>query len=60
LRQNPVKHGPLTLFSPDLASLDWRVVVLALLSGLMILRLKLDLLLVLFLIALAGLGLSYI
>ena len=55
-----VKHGPLTLFSPDLASLDWRVVVLALLSGLMILRLKLDLLLVLFLVALAGLGLSYI
>jgi chromate transporter len=53
-----VKHGPLTLFTPDISTIDWTVVTLALLSSVMILRFKLDLLLVLLIVALAGLGLS--
>ena len=51
--------GPMTISTPDLASLDWRVVVLAVLSALLILRMKLDLLLVLLVVALAGAGISY-
>ncbi|WP_456388865.1 chromate efflux transporter [Profundibacter sp.] len=59
-RVTVVKHGPLTLFTPDLATLDLRVVVLALLSGVMILRLHMDLLMVLALVALGGVALAQI
>ncbi|MCK4713020.1 MAG: chromate transporter, partial [Marinosulfonomonas sp.] len=59
-RVTAIKHGPVTLFTPDLATLDWRVVVLALVSGAMILRLHWDLLKVLFLAALGGLALAQI
>lgn len=59
-RVTAVKHGPVTLFTPDLATLDWRVVALALLSGVMILRLHWDLLKVLFIAALGGLALAQI
>jgi len=57
-RVTTVKHGPVTLFTPDLATLDWRVVILALLSGVMILRLHMDLLKVLALVALGGAALA--
>ena len=57
-RVTAVKHGPVTLFTPDLATLDWRVVVLALLSGVMILRLHTDLLKVLAIVAIGGVLLS--
>lgn len=53
-RVSTIKHGPVTLFTPDLATLDWRVIVLALLSGVMILRFHIDLLLVLLMVAVGG------
>lgn len=59
-RVSTEKFGPVTLFTPDLATLDWRVVVLAILSGLMILRLRMDLLKVLFLVAIGGVVLTQI
>ena len=54
------KTGPLTLFIPDVTSLDWQVVLLALFSAILILRVKMDLLLVLLLVALGGIGLSFL
>ncbi len=59
-RVTAIKNGPFTLFTPDLATLDWRVLALAVLSGVMILRLHMDLLKVLGLVALGGLALSQI
>ena len=56
----PMRAGPLTLLIPDLASLDWHVVVLALICALLLLRLRWDLLKVLALAALGGLGLSFL
>ncbi|AXX97659.1 chromate efflux transporter [Profundibacter amoris] len=55
-----IRHGPVTLFTPDLTTLDWRVVGLAVLSAVMILWLHMDLLKVLFLVALGGIALSFI
>jgi len=59
-RVTAIKYGPVTLFTPDLTTLDWRVVVLALLSGVLILRLHMDLLKVLALVALGGMALAQI
>lgn len=56
----PLQRGPLRLLIPDPASLDWRVVVLALVSALLLLCLRWDLLRVLGLVALGGLGLSFL
>jgi chromate transporter len=55
---NPVKHGPLTLWLPELATLDWRVVVLALISGVLLLKLHWNVLWVLLVAALGGVLLS--
>ena len=52
--------GPLTLLTPRIASLDWQVVGLGLLSGFLILRLGWDLFRVLALMALAGIVLASI
>lgn len=52
--------GPLRVMIPDMATLDWRVLVLAIISGFAILRLHWDLLAVLGLVALGGLGFSVI
>ena len=52
--------GPLTLLEPRLASLDWRVAVLAGLAAVLLLRLRWDLIRVLGLMALGGLALSAI
>ncbi len=59
--QTGCAHGcPLTLLTPDLATLDWRVLTLAITSGILILCLHWDLLKVLGLVALGGLRLSMI
>ena len=55
----PVKTGPATWLLADVSTLDWQVVVLAVVSGILILRLHMDVLRVLVLVALGGLGLSY-
>lgn len=54
------RYGPVTLWRPDLLSLDWRVIVLALLSGVLLLRLRWDILRVLAIAAIGGLVLRYV
>jgi len=54
------KLGPLTLFTPEFASINWQIVLLALFSAILILRVKMDLLLVLLVVALGGIGLSFL
>lgn len=51
--------GPLTLWTPELSTLDWRVVVLALLSGFLLLRLHWSILRVLAVSAGLALAISY-
>lgn len=46
--------GPLKIWQPDIASLDWRVVLLTLLCGVLLLRLHLNILWVLLSAALSG------
>lgn len=46
--------GPLKIWQPDIASLDWRVVLLTLLCGILLLRLHLNILWVLLSAALSG------
>ncbi len=53
------KYGPFTVWTPDLATLDWRVIVLALLSAVLLLR-QWPLWQMLLIAALAGAGLSYV
>ena len=54
------RRGWLTLWVPDLASLDWRVPVLALMCGVLLLRLHMNLIWVLLAAALGGVLLSQI
>ncbi len=54
------RYGPVTLWQPDLSSLDWRVIVLAILSGVLLLRMHWDILRVLAIAAAGGLVLSYV
>ncbi|MEM9106212.1 MAG: chromate efflux transporter [Pseudomonadota bacterium] len=56
----PVNYGPFVLWQPELASLDWRVVILSVLSGILLLRLQWGIVRVLTISALLGLVLSYI
>ena len=51
-------NGPLTLWTPTLATLDWRIIALTGLSGVMLLTLKRGVLQTLAVAALAGLALS--
>ena len=55
-----MKYGPVTLLTPDMASLQWRAVVLAIIAAVLILRLHWGLVKVLVAIALGGLALSQI
>jgi len=52
------KAGPLTLWQPELITLDWRVLVLAAISGLLLLKLHWNVLWVLLVAALGGVALS--
>ncbi len=56
----PTRYGPVTLWQPDTATLDWRVIALALLSGALMLRFHWSILRVLGLSALLGVGLSFV
>lgn len=51
------RFGILTLWKPELASMDWRVLVLSLLCGILLLRFHWNIVLVLFASALSGLAL---
>ena len=51
--------GPLTLWQPDLMTLDWRVLVLAGISGMLLLKLHWNVLWVLLIAALGGVVLSF-
>lgn len=53
------KYGPFTVWTPDFATLDWRVLALAALSAVLLLR-QWPLWQMLLIAALAGAGLSYI
>lgn len=59
-RLTPISAGPITLDLPDLASLDWKVLVIALASAVMIFRLRLGIITTLGVCALAGLVLAVI
>lgn len=50
--------GPLTLWQPELITLDWRVVVLAIISGILLLKLHWNVIWVLLVAAIGGLALS--
>ena len=52
------KAGPLTLWQPELMTLDWRVVVLAIISGVLLLRLHWNVIWVLLVAAAGGVALS--
>jgi len=56
----PVKHGPLTLWQPTLASINPTVVALAILSGYLLLKRHWNMVLVLFLSGLMALGIAQI
>ena len=56
----PVKHGPLTLWQPALASINPTVVALAILSGYLLLKRHWNMVLVLFLSGLMALGIAQI
>ncbi|MEX3008612.1 chromate efflux transporter [Hoeflea sp. TYP-13] len=56
----PQHYGPVVLWQPELATVDWRVIVLALLSGVLLLRLHWGIVRVLAISALLGLALSYV
>jgi len=59
-RLTPISAGPITLDLPDLASIDWKVLVIALASAVMIFRLRLGIITTLGVCALAGLVLAVI
>lgn len=59
-RLTPISAGPITLDLPDLASIDWKVLVIALGSAMMIFRLRLGIITTLGVCALAGLVLAVI
>jgi chromate transporter len=48
------KAGPLTLWQPELITLDWRVLILAAISGLLLLKLHWNVLWVLLIAAIGG------
>ena len=52
------KAGPLTLWQPELMTLDWRVVVLAVISGLLLLKFHWNVLWMLLIAAMGGVALS--
>ncbi len=54
----PTQYGPVTLWQPTLATLDWRVPVMALICGVLLLKLHWSLIKVLGLAALMGVALS--
>ncbi|MEH6360139.1 MAG: chromate efflux transporter [Amylibacter sp.] len=56
----PVKHGPLTLWQPALASINPTVVALAIVSGYLLLKRHWNMVLVLFLSGLMALGIAQI
>lgn len=55
----PIKHGVLTLWTPSLSSLDWRVALLTLLCGIAAFVMHWSIFRILLVAALLGLGLSY-
>jgi chromate transporter len=59
-RVGEIHAGPLRLFSPDWASVDWRAVALATLSAVLIFRFKWNVIAVLGLAAVAGLVLGWL
>ena len=56
---NQTSAGPFTLWQPELMTLDWRVVVLALISGVLLLKLHWNVLWVLLVAAIGGVVLSF-
>jgi chromate transporter len=52
--------GPLTLWQPELMTLDWRVVVLAIISGILLLKFHWNVIWVLLVAAIGGVGLSFL
>ncbi len=54
-----IDTGPITMVWPEWATLDWRAVVLAILSAILLLRLHWNIILVLLVSALGGLALSW-
>lgn len=56
----PTSYGPLTLWQPDLATLNWQVLALSILCGILILKHRLGIVRVLFISAIAAFGLSFI
>lgn len=56
----PTSYGPVTLWQPDLATLNWQVVALSILCGILILKYRLGIVRVLFISAIAAFGLSFI
>lgn len=56
----PVKHGVLTLWTPSLNSLDWRVALLTVLCGVAAFVMHWSIFRILLVAALLGLGLSYL
>lgn len=57
---DPVHLGPVSVLLPDLASLDWRVMGLALLSAVLLLGLRWNILWVLMIAAVSGLAISLV
>ncbi len=56
----PKRYGPVILWQPELVTVDWRVIVLAVLSGVLLLRLHWGIVRVLTISALLGLVLTYV
>ncbi len=56
----PQKYGLVTIWQPDLATLDWRVIVLSSLSAILLLKLHWPIIRVLIIAATSGLALSYL
>lgn len=57
---SPLDFGLISVFVPVLNSLDWRVVVLTLLAGVLVLRMHMGLMSVLFIMAASGAGLTWL
>ncbi|MEM6462818.1 MAG: chromate efflux transporter [Pseudomonadota bacterium] len=56
----PTRFGPVILWQPELATVDWRVIVLAVVSGVLLLRFKWGIVRVLTISAFLGLVFSYV
>lgn len=56
----PTSYGPVTLWQPDLATLNWQVLALSILCGALLLKFHWGITRVLFISAIAAFGLSFI